>query len=197
MKGMRKTLVISAACALMTTAASALDVADTKVYIGSNIRSMTSMYDGGGFNAMANSLFVGFKNDQWRFEIDPTLSYRQNERKQVNKTERTTVEFGLDARVYYDFPALESMENVTPFVGGGLGFLSVSDEQKNPKVKFQDSLQYGIGAGGGVSLSFLESWSFDVELVLQCSTREDKAPNPKVTETNVGFDLGMKLRYMF
>jgi len=202
-KIMKKILLTSLGTLFIAGAANASEV---KGYIGSNISSMTqisrnSAGTAGGIDGLANSLFFGLKAGDFRFEVDPTLSYRSSETKTGSvKTETTRHRFGLGGNVFYDFTNVGG-KFFTPFVGAGVSFRSTSNEVKTAGTKTTDTTTatYTLGVQGGVSLNVSESWNFDIGLGLDYDSNESKnnIAKTKTTTTGYGTDINLRLRYTF
>jgi len=194
-------MLTSLSAILLATAASA---AEPKFYIGSNIGSMSRMFDTGSdiaINMLAKSLFVGIKFDSLRFEIDPTISYSKNAQgDDINKIKTTNTDFGLAGTVYYDLPKSGFM---TPFVGVSAGVKMFGEKTDVPGMgvtRDDDGIGYSVGVQGGISLSASESWNFDIALAVGyvSSTIKDKlGVNPMDVDTTIATDVSMKLRYTF
>ena len=195
---MKKVFLALMACLLIATAANAQDV---KFYAGARLYSPNTINMFNGLNSWTNSLFVGFENNNLRFEIYPGFYYNTSESEtDPNKTESKTTFFGLGGNVYYDF---EEAGFITPFVGAGVSYGKYSTESKTNGVKqngntYKDS-GYTLNAQGGVSLSLSEAWNFDVALDLgyRGSERKYSVSGSKTDSKGTNIGLDMKIRYAF
>ena len=194
---MKKLILTLLVCFLIVTAAGA---EEPEFYAGVNLRPINGMYQ--NFHLLNNSMFVGLKSDNLRFELNPRLYYSVQENKNTlgTKTESTDTFFGFGGSIIYDF---EKSGFITPFVGldvsFGIGSNVVKNKTTGVKTTDNDLMGYSLGVQGGISLSFSESWNFDLALGFNyIGTQVDPMTGGKITSKGYAFDLvGMRLRYSF